>query len=314
MGIAGFSSLAGCAQTPQISATFLQLWPYHAAIKRSEWRERFTLLHKLGYREIIIQWVSKEGGTENWQFPEASLAIVFDEAERLGIGLQIGLPHDDRWRTVLKAPGGTDLQAFFEATFRRCDAYMAGSPWSQRSGFRGWYIPYEIEQHSWSDPRKQHALIQWLGLLTRSAFEHSGIQSAISTYFSLLKSQQTLEGLWAAISDQLSITPMIQDGVGVAGLRNYRALEPLRMLLLKREIAFDLIIEIFQEQPAGQTDGSTFNAHSASFHRVKKQLDIADGYGAQRIVAFAADPWLTGSTPQAKQLLADWQAAKRYWP
>ena len=37
---------------------------------------------------------------------------------------------------------------------------------------------------------------------------------------------------------------MIQDGVGVAGLDNLKALEPLRRLLLARHAPFDLVIEL----------------------------------------------------------------------
>ena len=71
---------------------------------------------------------------------------------------------------------------------------------------------------------------------------------------------------------------MIQDGVGVAGLDNLKALEPLRRLLLARRAPFDLVIELFEELPSGSTDGSTFKARSADFERVRKQWLIADSY------------------------------------
>ena len=91
---------------------------------------------------------------------------------------------------------------------------------------------------------------------------------------------------------------MIQDGVGVAGLDNLKALEPLRRLLLARHAPFDLVIELFEELPSGSTDGSTFKARSADFERVRKQWLIADSYGAQRVVAFALDPWVIGDSPR----------------
>ena len=66
---------------------------------------------------------------------------------------------------------------------------------------------------------------------------------------------------------------MIQDGVGVAGLDNLKALEPLRRLLLARCAPFDLVIELFEELPSGSTDGSTFKARSADFERVQAMAD-----------------------------------------
>ena len=89
---------------------------------------------------------------------------------------------------------------------------------------------------------------------------------------------------------------MIQDGVGVAGLDNLKALEPLRRLLLARHAPFDLVIELFEELPSGSTDGSTFKARSADFERVRKQWLIADSYGAQRVVA---SRWIPGSSATA---------------
>ena len=88
---------------------------------------------------------------------------------------------------------------------------------------------------------------------------------------------------------------MIQDGVGVAGLDNLKALEPLRRLLLARHAPFDLVIELFEELPSGSTDGSTFKARSADFERVRKQWLIADSYGAQSWPS----RWIPGSSATA---------------
>ncbi|NYT58410.1 DUF4434 domain-containing protein [Alcaligenaceae bacterium] len=305
--------IASCGRRLNIYSTFLQLWPDHANLKRNDWRKRLNLLYELGYREIIVQWIGKEGGTESWSFPEESLAMVFDEAESLGMGMQIGLPHDDRWNEILRTPDLNHVPEFFLETLQRCESYMATAQWPERTGFRGWYIPYEIEQHSWSPSAKQNLLVAWLDKLSKSAFEHSGIQPGISTYFSKLKSEETLEGLWAIILNKVEIRPMIQDGVGVAGLEGYRSIAALHSLLRERHMTFDLIVELFEEQPSKNTDGTTFKAISADFSRVKQQLDIAENYGANNIVAFAADPWLIGPSPEAVRLLADWRAANSHW-
>ena len=109
----------------------------------------------------------------------------------------------------------------------------------------------------------------------------------------------------------MCIRDRVQDGVGVAGLRNYEALAPLQQMLLERRAPFDLIVELFEQLPPTRPDGSDFQARTASFERVRRQWDVARDYGAQRVVAFAIDPWVLNDTPEARQLLREWKAAAR---
>ena len=103
------------------------------------------------------------------------------------------------------------------------------------------------------------------------------------------------------------LRPMLQDGVGVAGMGNYAGLEPLRALLRQRKVPFDLIVELFEQLPALEGTGGAFRARAATAERVRAQLAVARNYGAERVIAFAIDPWMLGDTPEARQLLQDWQ-------
>ncbi len=290
-----------------VSVTFLQLWPEHARWTAEAWDQYFGLLKTLGYREVIVQWTAKEGGKSDWRLPDDALDKLFDAAEIHGFGVQVGLPHDDRWTEVLNSPDIERASAFFDMTSQTVRRYVDESSCPQRNGFRGWYIPYEIEQYSWSDISRRMHLTQWLADLAATLEIKSGSVPTISTYFSQLESTLTLEQLWSEILDATMVRPMIQDGVGVAGLENYRNLEPLRALFVQRRLKWDLIIELFEELPSEKTDGTTFHAQSAAFSRVSRQLKIASDYGAASIVAFSADPWLIGSGRRAKALLQHWQ-------
>lgn len=303
--------VGGCKPNPvpreQVSGTFLQLWPEHAGFSADEWDRRFGLLRTLGYREVIVQWVGKEGGKNDWQMPDEAMNRLFDAAEIHEFGVQVGLPHNDRWNTVLTSGAGREAGAFFDETRQTVRVYVDESGWPERQGFRGWYIPYEIEQYSWSDASRRTQLAQWLADLALLLEENAGVPPTISTYFSQLHSPLSLDDLWAQLLDGANLRPMVQDGVGVAGLKNFDNLEPLRSLLIDRNIRWDLIIELFEELPSAKQDGSTFRARSAAFSRVSRQLEIARHYGADSIVAFAADPYLIGPSPQAKALLEHWK-------
>ncbi|WP_225981460.1 hypothetical protein [Paracidovorax avenae] len=71
----------------------------------------------------------------------------------------------------------------------------------------------------------------------------------MSTFFSKLQTPGTLTALWTDILEKVALRPMLQDGVGVAGMGNYAGLEPLRALLRQRGVPFDLIIELFEQLP-----------------------------------------------------------------
>ncbi len=294
--------LAACTGQPVFASTFLQVWRSHLELGQAQWHQRLKAVCALGCGEIVIQWAAVDG-EQPWQIPDALLDFLFDDAGQLGLGIRLGLPYDERWWQALGAPDDATLPRFLARTRARSLTYAEQARWPGRSNFRGWYIPYELEQHNWGTPQRQALLVPWLHSIAAGAAP----RPAISTYYSRLPSPGTLEGLWAAILGQVAVRPMIQDGVGVAGLDNYQALAPLLALLRERKTSFDLIVELFQELPSERQDGTTFKAVSADLPRLRQQLAIARQTGARQLVAFALDPWVIGESPQARQLLEAWR-------
>jgi hypothetical protein len=303
--------LAACAPPLSLNATFLQLWRSHLDLGPDDWRVRLSAYRRLGCREIFLQWVGLEGGRpDDWMASDAVLRMIFDEAEHQGLGVHVGLPYDQRWWDVLAKPDQAALIAYLDQTRARGVAYMQAASWPKRRAFRGWYVPYELEQYNWASAERQALLIPWLDGFSRTAQATSPGVPCISTYHSRLPGEGSLTKLWSGILDRVRIHPMIQDGVGVAGLANYQSLAPLHDMLLARRASFDLILELFEELPSSSTDGSTFKARSADFDRVKQQWEVARGYGAKRVVAFAIDPWVIDNTPEARALMQAWLAAR----
>ena len=228
LGVAALAaSLPACAPAWSVQSTFWQLWPSHLELSPQAWRERIAAMHALGFREIIIQWVGASGGAQPWQLPASTLALIFDEAERLGMGLQLGLPYDERWWRQLGNPDDAALAAFLQATQAQALAYAQASNATGLAAFRGWYIPYEIEQHSWAAPGRQARLAQWLRELSDPLAQQTGRVPAISTYHSKLPGALSLADLWNGLLDVVRLRPMLQDGVGVSGMAAYEALGAL---------------------------------------------------------------------------------------
>ncbi|WP_022981210.1 DUF4434 domain-containing protein [Ideonella sp. B508-1] len=299
---------SGCASAPpHVDGTFLQPWRSHEALSAEDWRQRLGLMRELGCRELVVQWTGLYGAANDWMLPPALLTLLFDEAARQGVGIRLGLPYDERWWTTLAAPQPGALQAFLDQTRERSLAAMRSDPWSRHAAFLGWYLPYEIDQYNWAAPERRRMLCAWLQTLAAEPTRRGQSRLAVSTFFSRLQTTGSLDGLWAEILDVAPLRPMLQDGVGVAGMGNYAGLEPLRRLLRQRGVAFDLIVELFEQLPPEPGRPEAFRARAATMQRVRAQLAVAHSYGAEHVLAYAFDPWLQGDTPEARQLLQDWR-------
>lgn len=300
---------AGCtAPAGRFQGTFLQPWKSYESLSPEEWRRRLRTTRALGCDEIVLQWTATEGGAHPWTLPEGLIAMLFEECGREGMGIRVGLPYDERWWNVLASQEPSALPAFFAATRARSLEYMRTAPWPRQPGFRGWYLPYELDQYNWATAERRALLVPWLQAIAAGA--GSGPPLAVSTFFSKLQTPGRLTTLWADILDTVRLRPMLQDGVGVAGMTNYAGLEPLRALLRERGVPFDLIVELFEQLPSEEGSNGAFRARAASAERVRAQMEVARSYGAQRVIAFAVDPWMLGDTPEARQLLEQWQTGR----
>ncbi|MGE8214617.1 hypothetical protein D3C87_315450 [compost metagenome] len=303
--VAALASLPGCSMPVQVDGTFLQPWRSHLDWTMADWQRSVRLAQRLGCTRLVLQWSGIHGAPEgDWLLPDASVRMLFTAAAEAGITVRVGLPFEQSW---WKAIGGDDavLQAFFADSLARAQQWLAQAPWPRLQAFGGWYLPYEIEQYHWADPARVQWLAQWLHGLQGAAQARGG-DCAISTYFSRLQTSGRLETVWASVLDQVPLRPMVQDGVGVAGAGNVQQLKPLLAMLAQRGVAFDAIVELFRELPGANTDGTGFKGETADAARIERQLAWAADSGAEQVLVYALDPWLSQDTPQAKALRRHW--------
>jgi len=260
---------------------------------------------EMGCKTVTLQWVGLIGGDSPWMIPENMLRTLFDIAYEEGMHVQVGLPFDNAWWQALSADEQGQMR-FFDKALSEAQRYMASSPWPQHKAFAGWYIPYELEQYHWASADSQQRLAQWLAALAASTRQHSDRVASISTYYSVLPTEGSLVQLWRTLLDTTQLRPVVQDGVGVAGWANLQAIEPLLLELRRRQVAFDVVVELFEQLPSQKNDGSDFSARSADYARVRRQLEWARTTGAEQVVAFALDPWALGDDPRARRLREDW--------
>ena len=299
--------IAGCSPKPRMDASFLQIWKSHAQLSPKDWQARMKAMRDLGCDELVLQWVGLLGGDEpDWMLPDPVMQALLDAAGGQGIKVRIGLPYDNGWWQALSATDEPTQSEFFSRSLQAASRYMREAQWSAHPQFAGWYIPYEIEQYHWTEAARQERLGKWLMALSGVSQNAGHGVPAISTYFSTLQTDGSLVQLWQSLLDRAQLRPMVQDGVGVAGWKNLEGVEPLLRYLRQRGVAFDVIVELFEQLPSERGDGTDFKAVSADYHRVARQLKWAQGTGAERVVAFAIDPWATGDDPQAQSLRRQW--------
>jgi len=299
------AALPGCSVPTQVDGTFLQPWRSHLDWTMADWQRSVQLAQRLGCKQLVLQWAGIHGAPEgDWQLPDTSLRMLFTAAGEAGITVRVGLPFEQSW---WKAIGGDDaaLQAFFADSLARAQQWLAQAPWARLQAFGGWYVPYEIEQYHWADAARVQQLAQWLHGLQQAAQAQGG-DCAMSTYFSRLQTTGRLETVWATVLDQVPLRPMVQDGVGVAGAGNVQQLKPLLAMLKQRGVAFDAIVELFRELPGENNDGTQFTGETADAARIERQLAWAGDSGAEHVLVYALDPWLSQDTPQAKALRRHW--------
>lgn len=308
--LAAGSLVAGCtAPSHRFQGTFIQPWKSHENLSLDEWRRRLRTTRELGCDEIVLQWSATEGGPFPWTLPDKLIHLIFDEAAREGMSIRMGLPYDERWWAVLSSEQPQVLKDFFAATQERCLTYAQTAPWSHKPGFRGWYLPYELDQYNWAAPERRAQLVAWLQAIAAGTSRPQPL--AVSTFHSQLPTAGKLTTLWSDILDKVMLRPMLQDGVGVAGMGNYAGLEPLRNLLRQRKVPFDLITELFEQLPPLEGTDGAFRARAATAVRVREQLEVARTYGAERVIAFAIDPWMLEDSPESRLLLLEWQKQQR---
>lgn len=290
----------------RLDGSFLQVWKDDLALPRPRWAARLRQLRALGCQSLVLQWTAF--GTA-YAMSDPLLDDVMDLALAAGLRVRVGLPYQEGYWPMLAATDIAVRTTYFARATEVGIRVIQGSRLSSHPAFAGWYAPYEIEQVNWADAARRAVLVRYLSALAKA--NGPGIPLAVSTFRSALPGPQTLVDLWRAILDAVPLRLMVQDGVSIHGMGNYRHLAPLFALLRQRGATFDTVVELFTEIASAKTDGTTFSAVPATMVRLRAQLAAAADTGAQSLIGFAVHPYMTDGSPAAMQLRTAYARALR---
>jgi hypothetical protein len=293
--LAALAPIVGCTERlpAQITGSFLQPWADDFAAPETAWRQRLERLRALGCDEVTLQWASYRDATERFAAKDGLILRLFEFSAELGIALRIGLPYDATFWQL----GERDLDevaAWLQSAQAECLAHIAATPHPGRADFVGWYLPYELDQHSWAEPERRVLLVRFLATLATRAGQSGGRPLAVSTFASKLPGGD-LVALWEAILDAAAVRPMLQDGAGTlpdCQPAERPQLTALAAMLRRRGQPFDVIVELFDQCRTRPGREPHSRARAADIGRVATQLRAAARSGAERIVGFALDPYM----------------------
>ena len=161
--LAAAALLGACtAPPPRFQGSFLQPWKSHESLSIDEWRRRLRITRALGCDEIVLQWSALYGGAFDWTLPDSLLAMLFEEAAREGMGIRMGLPYDESWWKAMGSKDPAVLPSLLATARDRCLRFMESARWPKLPGFRGWYLPYELDQYNWATAERRQQLVDWL--------------------------------------------------------------------------------------------------------------------------------------------------------
>lgn len=274
--------------TGRLDGTFIQPWRDDLALSGTQWAVRVADARALGCRTLILQWTRH--GTD-YTLDAGLIVRLMDLALAAGCRLQVGLPYDPDYWPVLEGRSPRPRPAFLNDASEDAARFLEAAPFAGHPAFAGWYIPYELDQASWARPEELALLRAFLARLRQAG---GTSPMAVSCFHSANAPGRTLADLWRALPADLALRPLVQDGVGVFGLANYRHLAPLFAYFRATGRTFDVVVELFAQKRSDLLEPGAFAADAADFVRLSTQLDLAAASGAEHLIAFALHPYMTG--------------------
>ncbi len=297
-----------------VHTTFLQVWNRDRERRPADWYRLFSALAELGIDEVILQW-TRYGHTSFYHGHGDLLGPVLEAAQRYNMHVMVGLQYDPRfWRAIDKEPKA--LARYLAERTRSVSAQvdeLARFIRARRLGamVSGWYIADELDDETWLEPQKAHALTTYLQTVVQ-AVRHSGLDRpvAVSGFSNGRTAPARSATLWHGLLRESGVDLFLfQDGIG-AGKLTLAAL-PAYLAALDAEFPgmdrqFRVVTELFRQQKG---EAGRFEARPAPYNRILRQLDLATRHGTRRPVAFSVPDYLLGERPDRRALREQWQAA-----
>ena len=256
--------------TMAITAIFYQPQESDKNIASQEWQMIFHQLKKKGFDTLAIQWTQYGDFLKN---PENQVWLKerLDQATAEKLQLIIGLSSDPEIFNRLKEPSTASEEYLKKLSTK--DALLVDY-WKKNipeDKLAGWYLPLEIDDRAWRDPKVFAILKTHLGEESQKIRMASEKPIYISSFFTGNMSPNDYSKMISSLQQTSGLRIWVQDGAGTGKLNSSeRALYLTPLTKCNSPTASGLIFEIFKQTQHDQT----FSAESLPPQLLAKRLKL----------------------------------------
>ena len=186
-------------------------------VTQAQWPELFAQIHAQGFDTLVVQW-TQYGDAFGDPAGHAWLLQRVREARAAGLRIVLGLGSDpaffQRQEVVPEALGD------YLHTLSRHNAEVAGR-WNGELGsaaIAGWYLPIEIDDRRWRDPKARKQLQDYLATERRQLDRIAARPVFVTSFFAGNMTPSRYVELLADVQ-RSGVRVWVQDGAGTGRLR-----------------------------------------------------------------------------------------------
>lgn len=294
MGLALLLALLPC-RAAQVGTTFVQLNREAGQRSVEAWVADFGKMREVGISAVIVQW-SAEGDiayVKDRRLPQTeqydTLPRLFEAAAHHGITLQLGLYSEPSFWGHITADGRV-LRDFFLVRVARNEVLqrVLVDRFGEQDGFVGYYIPDEIDDLNWRNPRRRDALTSYLTLMVkRLGVNDPERPVAVSAFFKGRTAPRLFaDNLFTLLQGTGIDAVLVQDGRGTrtsTGAHVGDYFEALTKRWGEDVTSLWAVVEAFTQTSA---EGEPFSASAAAPARFSEQIKRAYAHFDDRVVMF----------------------------
>lgn len=288
---------AGCATSPVVpracasglQGSFLQLTEAQLGYGEADWNGPLAVLRATGADTVILQF-SGDGAGAYRERNQARLrgsepvGALLAAAERAGMQVYLGLHADPHWpsdEAAHRLPPPLHDGPAAHALAQSCRASPACA---------GWYLPSEIDDQTWQDPARTHALAAHLHRASLALRALAPRPVVVAPFFTGRLDPEAHARWWGQLMAQRSFDVLaLQDGVGTGRATPAQAAAYLRALApvaAAAGVRLWTVVELFRQLHGAPHDTRPFSAESASFATVRQSL-TAERPEVERAIGFS---------------------------
>jgi Domain of unknown function (DUF4434) len=232
------------------AATAMFYQPQHSdqSIAAAQWPRLFSQVRAQGFDTLVVQW-TQYGEAFDTPAEHSWLLQRVREARAAGLNIVLGLASDPAFFTR-QSKKEQELADYLHSLSRR-DAEVARQ-WADELGgdaIAGWYLPIEIDDARWRDPKARRQLQEYLSTEQRrlDVIAHRPIY--VTSFFAGNMTPSNYADLLADIQ-RSGVRGWVQDGAGVARLdQGARELYLDAVSQCAKAHASGIVYEIFRQVP-----------------------------------------------------------------